>query len=162
MNPIKKILVYINGTEESITAAQYALVLAAATGASLKVLYVVNTKALNDLVTARIFLKEEQMEYEHDLQADAERYLNHVKDLARTKGVPIETESAVGNVHQEIVNRVQEDEIDLLVIGELSHIRSRRDEFYDETERAMRVVPCSVFIVKDEERVWELYNSLES
>jgi nucleotide-binding universal stress UspA family protein len=162
VNPISKILVYINGTEESITAAQYALVLAAATGASLKVLYVVNTKALNDLVTARIFLKEEQMEYEHDLQADAERYLNHVKDLARSKGVPIETESAVGNIHQEIVNRVREDEIDLLVIGELSHIRSRRDEFYDETERAMRVVPCSVFIVKDEERVWDLYNSLDS
>jgi nucleotide-binding universal stress UspA family protein len=66
----------------------------------------------------------------------------------------------VGNVHQEIVNRVREDHIDLLVIGELSHIRSRRDEFYDEAERAMRAVPCSVFIVKDEERVWELYNSM--
>ena len=161
MSPISKILVYINGTEESITAAQYALVLAASTGASLKVLYVVNTKALNDLVTARIFLKEEQREYEHDLQADAERYLNHVRDLARSKGVFIETQSTVGNVHQEIVNRVREDQIDLLIIGELSHIRSRRDEFYDETERAMRAVPCSVFIVKDEERVWELYNSME-
>jgi len=161
VSPISKILVYINGTEESITAAQYALVLAASTGASLKVLYVVNTKALNDLVTARIFLKAEQMEYAHDLQADAERYLNHVRDLARSKGVPIETESAVGNVHQEIVNRVREDHIDLLVIGELSHIRSRRDEFYDEAERAMRAVPCSVFIVKDEERVWELYNKME-
>lgn len=154
-------MVYVNGTEESITAAQFALTIAAATGATLKVFYVVNTKALNDLVTARIFLKEEQMEYEHDLQADAERYLNHVKDLARTKGIPIETESATGNVHQEIVNRVREEDIDLLLIGELSHIRSRRDEFYDESERAMRAVPCSVLIVKDEERVWELYNSLE-
>ena len=161
MNPISKIMVYIDGTEESITAAQYALSIAAATGATLKVFYVVNTKALNDLVTARIFLKEEQMEYEHDLQADAERYLNHVKNLAQTKGIPIETESATGNVHQEIVNRVREEDIDLLIIGELSHIRSRRDEFYDETERAMRAVSCSVLIVKDEERVWELYNSLE-
>jgi nucleotide-binding universal stress UspA family protein len=161
VNPISKIMVYIDGTEESITAAQYALAVAAATGATLKVFYVVNTKALNDLVTARIFLKEEQMEYEHELQADAERYLNHVKNLARTKGIPIETESATGNVHQEIVNRVREEGIDLLIIGELSHIRSRRDEFYDETERAMRAVPCSVLIVKDEERVWELYNSLE-
>ena len=161
MNPISKIMVYINGTEESITAAQYALALTASTGATLKVFYVVNTKAINDLVTARIFLKEEQKEYEHDLQSDAERYLNHVKDLARKKGVPIETESATGNVHQEIVARVRDEAIDLLIIGELSHIRSRRDEFYDETERAMRAVPCSVLIVKDEERVWELYNSLE-
>jgi nucleotide-binding universal stress UspA family protein len=56
---------------------------------------------------------------------------------------------------------VKDDEIDLLIIGELSHIRSRRDEFYDETERAMREVPCSVLIVKDEDRVWELFDSLD-
>jgi nucleotide-binding universal stress UspA family protein len=67
----------------------------------------------------------------------------------------------MGNVHQEIINRVKDEKIDLLVIGELSHIRSRRDEFYDETERAMRTVSCSVLIVKDEDRVWEMYNALE-
>ena len=53
-----------------------------------------------------------------------------------------------------------EEEIDLLVIGELSRIRSRRDEFYDESERAMRTAGCSVLIVKDEDRVWEMYESL--
>jgi len=52
------------------------------------------------------------------------------------------------------------DEVDLLVIGELSRIRSRRDEFYDEAERAMRNVGCSVLIVKDEDKVWEMYQSL--
>ncbi len=159
--PIQNIMVYIDGTEGSITAAQYALCLARSTGASLKALYVINTKALNELVKARIFLREEQMNYEQDLKADAERYLNHVRDLAQQKGIPIKTESAMGNVHQEIINRIKEEEIDLLVIGELSHIRSRRDEFYDETERAMRAVSCSVLIVKDEERVWEMYNALE-
>ncbi len=159
--PIQNIMVYIDGTEGSITAAQYALCLARSTGASLKAFYVINTKALNELVKARIFLREEQMNYEQDLKADAERYLNHVRDLAQQKGIPIKTESAMGNVHQEIINRIKEEEIDLLVIGELSHIRSRRDEFYDETERAMRAVSCSVLIVKDEERVWEMYNALE-
>jgi len=161
MNPIRKIMVYIDGTEGSITAAQYALCLARSTGASLKAFYVINTKALRDLVKARIFLEAEQSEYERDLEADAERYLNHVRDLAQRKGIPISTGSAMGNVHQEIVNKVKEEEIDLLVIGELSHIRSRRDEFYDETERAMRAVPCSVLIVKDEDRVWELFEALE-
>jgi hypothetical protein len=42
----------------------------------------------------------------------------------------------------------------------LSRIRSRRDEFYDETERAMRTVACSVLIVKDEDRVWEMFEAL--
>jgi nucleotide-binding universal stress UspA family protein len=50
--------------------------------------------------------------------------------------------------------------VDLLVIGELSRIRSRRDEFYDETERAMRSVPCSVLIVKDEDAVYDMYEAL--
>jgi nucleotide-binding universal stress UspA family protein len=159
--PIQNIMVYIDGSEGSITAAQYALCLARSVGATLKAFYVINTKALNELVKARIFLKEEQMNYEQDLKADAERYLNHVRDLAQQKGIPMKTESAMGNVHQEILNRIKDEEIDLFVIGELSHIRSRRDEFYDETERAMRAVACSVLIVKDEERVWEMYNALE-
>ena len=65
-----------------------------------------------------------------------------------------------GSVQQEIRKYVQENEIDLLVIGELSRVRSRRDEFYNEAERAMRSVSCSVLIVKDEDRVWELYDTL--
>jgi hypothetical protein len=39
-------------------------------------------------------------------------------------------------------------------------VRSRRDELYDEADRAMRSVTCSVLVVKDEERVLQLYDSL--
>ena len=159
-NPIKKILVYIDGTEQSITAAQFALCLTRFTGARLTVFYVINTKALDELLKARIFLKEEQMEYERDLEGDAKRYLNHVRELARNKGVAVETRSALGSTHQEIVKIVKEEGFDLLVGGELSRSRSRRDEFYDETERAIRAVPCSVLIVKDEDLVLEQYNHL--
>ena len=67
----------------------------------------------------------------------------------------------MGSVHQEVVKVVKEEGVDLLVIGELSRIRSRRDEFYDENERAMRAVPCSVLIVKDEDNVWEHFNAIE-
>jgi nucleotide-binding universal stress UspA family protein len=158
--PIRRILVYIDGTEESVTAAQYAICLARGTGASLHVLYVINTRALNDLVKARIFLDSEQDEYRRDLKTDADRYLRHVGKLASRKGVSVETESRNGTVHQEIKKAVDELDIDILVIGELSHVRSRRDEFYNETERAMRLVPCSVLVVKDEERVWDLYDEL--
>ena len=120
----------------------------------------INTKALDDLLKARIFLKEEQMEYERDLEEDAQRYLRHVQELAGGKGMIVETRSAMGNPAQEIVKLVRDEHYDLVVIGELSRIRSRRDEFFDETERAMRAVPCSVLIVKNEDRVWELFESL--
>ena len=158
--PVKKIMVYVDGTEESITAAQYAICLTRATAAELYVLYVVNTRALTDLVNARIFLKAEEEEYKHDLDSDADRYLNHVKQMARDKGVAVKGIKTSGSVNVEIKSQVNENSIDLLVIGELSKIRSRRDELYNETERAMRSVNCSVLTVKDEERVWTIYNQL--
>ena len=159
-SPIKKIMVYIDGTEQSITAAQFAICLARFHNAELLAYYVINTKALDELLKASIFLKDEQMEYEHDLEEDAKRYLNYVQELARSKNMLLTTKSKTGSVYQEIVNAVKEEAIDLLIIGELSRIRSRRDEFYDETERAMRSAPCSVLIVKDEEHVYELFESL--
>ena len=159
-NPWKKIMVYIDGTEQSVLAAQYAICLASFSGAELIANYVINTRAVEDLLKARIFLKDEQVEYERDMEADAERYLNYVNEMAIKKGVSLTKKRSKGSVHQEIVNAVTEEQVDLLVIGELSRIRSRRDEFYDESERAMRTVPCSVVIVKDEERVWEMYEAL--
>ena len=158
--PIRRILVYIDGTEEAITAAQYAICLAKKTGASLHALYVINTRALNDLVKARIFLDSEEEEYHRDLETDADRYLKHVDKLARRKGLEVSLEKCGGTVHQEIKKMVEKIDADILVIGELSHIRSRRDEFYNETERAMRLVQCSVLMVKDEERVWDLYDAI--
>ncbi len=159
-SPISRILVYIDGTEQSITAAQFAVVLSKFTGAEIHAIYVINTRALEDLVRAHIFLKEEQSEYERDLREDAQRYLRHVEKLAEEKGVNIITHSFEGSGHQEIIKFVKENDIDLLVVGEISSIRSRRDEFYDETERAVRSVSCSVLIVKDEDRVWELFDSI--
>ena len=160
MSTPRKIMVYVDGTEQAVTAAQYAICLASFYQADLTALYVINTRAMEDLLRARIFLKDEQVEYEHDMESDAERYLNYVNELAVKKGVSLAKRSSRGNVHKEIVNAIKEDDIDLLVIGELSRIRSRRDEFYDEAERAMRAAPCSVLIVKDEDKVWDMFESL--
>jgi len=157
---IRKIMVYVDGSEQSITAAQYAIVLSRTLSAELVSLYVINTRALNDLVKARIFLQAEQEEYQRDIESDADRYQNHIRELARKKGLAIETVKTSGTVHTEIKKQVAEHDIDLLVLGELSHIRSRRDEFYNEAERAMRSVSCSVLIVKDEDRVWDLFENL--
>ena len=157
---VKRIIVYIDGTEQSVTAAQYAICLASFSSAELVALYVVNTKAMDTLLKAHIFLQDEQSEYEHDMEADAERYLNYVAELGVKKGVTVVKKRSKGSVQREIVDAMKELDADLLVIGELSRTRSRRDEFYDEAERAIRSVPCSVVIVKDEEKVWNLYESL--
>ncbi|MBN2873860.1 MAG: universal stress protein [Spirochaetales bacterium] len=159
--PIRKILVYVDGTEQSITAAQYAIVLAKTLGADLFALYIVDTRALAELVKSRIFLEAEQDEYRRDLEGDATRYLNHVRELARRKGVTVTTEKTSGAVNVEIKSKMTEIGADLLVIGDIPQIRSRRDELYNETERAMRTVQFPVLIAKGEERIWDLYEALE-
>ncbi|HPE88528.1 MAG TPA: universal stress protein [Spirochaetia bacterium] len=159
--PIRKIMVYVDGSEQSITAAQYAIVLAKSLGADLYALYVVDTRALAELVKSRIFLESEQEEYRRDLDGDASRYLNHVRELARRKGVPVAAEKSSGAVHVEIKAKVASLGIDLLVLGEISQIRSRRDELYNETERAMRTAQCPVLVAKGEDKIWDLYESLE-
>jgi nucleotide-binding universal stress UspA family protein len=159
-SPVKKILVYLDGSEESVTAAQYAIVLSKLLRAELTALYVINTRALDDLVKSRIFLASEQEDYTRDIEKDAERYLNHVKNLALQKGVMIRAVKKRGTPFLEIKAEIEAWGVDLFVIGEISKIRSRRDEFFNETERAMRNVHCSVLVVKDEEHVWKMYETL--
>ncbi len=158
--PFKNILVYVDGSEASISAAMYAIILAESTGASLTAVYIINTRALSDLVTAHIFIKSEEAEYQQDLEKDADRYLKHVSKLAAGKGLEISTLKLSGSVNKEIKNIIKEDNFDLLVIGGVSQIRSRRDEFYNEADRAMRSVSCPVLVVKEDEQLWDLFESL--
>ena len=155
--PIERILIYIDGSEESLTAAQYAILLSKAVGAKLYATFIVNTHALNDLLKSNIFVESEQMEYQRDLEQDAKKYLQHFVTMAAEKKVEVETIHENGIVHVKIKEIIREFDIDLLIVGELSRIRSRRDEFLHEGERAMRTVRCSVLIVKDTDRVWDLF-----
>ena len=92
-SPVSNILVFVDGTEQSVTAAQYGICLAKSLKVKLYVLYVVNTRALQDLVKTRIFVKAEQEEYEKDLEADAERSMpkfemlsNRIKSICSSSG----------------------------------------------------------------------------
>jgi nucleotide-binding universal stress UspA family protein len=159
--PIKKILLYVDGSEECITAAQYGIVLAKGTGAELMALYVVNVSLLEELVKAKIFVKIEEMDYEQDLEQDGKRYLNYISELARKKGVEIKTELIKGVVNKEVVKKIDAWGVDLLVMGELEPVLSRTDTYHDEAELIVRKAKCSVLIVKDALQVERIYNTIE-
>jgi nucleotide-binding universal stress UspA family protein len=160
IEPFKNILVYVDGTESSISAAMAAIVLAKRLGASLTAIYVVNTKALQELVNARIFLEFEKVEYSRDIEEDASRYLNHVKELGIQKGVEIKTIKSSGSVHAEVTKYLLENRVDLLVLGGISQIHSRRDEFLSETDRVMRTAQCPVLVVRDNDNIWDMFESI--
>ncbi len=152
--PFKDIVVYLDGSESSMTAAMYAIKMAAQHGAKLTAVYVVNTKALSELVKAGIFVAIERDEYQRDLQADADRYLRHVAKLAAQLQLEIETVKLEGASHVMVRQLLKELNADLLVLGGITDIRSRREELSSETDRMMRTSPCPVLVVRDDDDIW--------
>ena len=155
--PFRKILAYLDGSEESISALMYSILLAKSTGAELHAVYVVNTKALSELVRAHIFIDQEKREYLEDLKKDSARQLRHAERLASSKDQDIIVKAIEGSPHIVIQDYVKANGIDLLAIGPVNAIRSRRDELTSENDRMLRTVPCQVLVVRDDSGIWEQF-----
>lgn len=160
VNPLQRILLYIDGSESSILAAQMAIAMCKKYRSDLRVIYVVNENLLSELLKAKVFVQMEKMDYERDLEEDGKRYLNYIVKLADRKGLEIETVLKKGVVHEEVVREVEEHGSDLLVQGELGEVLSLRDSFYEEGERILRKVKCPVMVVRNRDRVERIYDEL--
>ena len=152
--PFRKILVYLDGSEESMTAAMYAILLASSSKARLHAVYVVNTKALGDLVRSRIFVDQERNEFLADLKKDASRHIRHAERLAASKDLEIGSVTKEGSPHHVVLDYIKSQGVDLLVLGSVNVIRSRRDELTSENDRMLRTSPCPVLVVRDQDDIW--------
>ncbi len=162
MKLVNKILVYIDDSDAAIAAIQASILLAKQFEAELYGLYVINTKALGDLVKARIFVESEREEYARELEEDADRYLRLARRLADSKKVAIEAEKVQGTPHSEIRKAVEEKGIDLLVVGvESNRTKSLREELHSDKDMAMKQVTCEVLCVKNEERMERCFETEE-
>ncbi len=153
--PYENILVYIDGSEASMSALMYAILIAERTKCKLDVIYVINTKALQDLVKNHVFLQSESLSYEKDIEEDASRYLFHAKKMAKTKNVEITTYKEKGSVVTCVQNYIKNNSIDLLVIGSQTSLRARRDEVASETDRLLRSISIASLVVKDNQDIWD-------
>ncbi|MDY4888153.1 MAG: universal stress protein [Sphaerochaetaceae bacterium] len=153
----RNILVYIDSSESAMIAAMHAILIAKETDAKLTALYVVDTKSVGDLLKARIFVDAEKDLYEEDLKGDAQRYLRQVSRLAERKGFEIETETLSGSVSHEVRDYIKSHDVDLLVLGGIRDIRSRRDEMLSESDRLLRTASCPVLLVRDDSDIWESF-----
>ena len=120
-----------------------------------------NDNLLTELLSAKIFVQMEKMDYERDLEEDGKRKLNYIVKLAERKGVKVETILRKGVVHEEVAREVAEYDCDLLIQGELGEVLSLRDSFYEEGERILRKVSCPVSSCGTSEKVEKLYESIE-
>jgi nucleotide-binding universal stress UspA family protein len=157
---IRHIMVYLDGSETCISASQYAIYLARTLEAKLTAIYIVDEKILDDLVRARIFFKEEALDYEFDLEQDGKRYLNHVRELARAKNMEMEVVLLKGEVNALVLEKIEELEVDMLVVNEFEEFTSRKDAFYDEKERILRRSKVPIVVVTDEDKARDIYDDM--
>ncbi|MCR5766679.1 MAG: universal stress protein, partial [Treponema sp.] len=72
---VKKILVAINGTENSIHAAMYAIMLAKSYNAQLKFIYVVDSATVRYLGINKVLIQEDQPDFTPDLNSEGQTSL---------------------------------------------------------------------------------------
>ncbi|MDR2807494.1 MAG: universal stress protein [Spirochaetaceae bacterium] len=143
------IVVAISGSDASIMAAKYAILLAKTNKCRLSAVYVVDTATIRQLTLSKIFIQEESKEYERSLYANGERYLAFAEELARSKGIKIERDIRAGAVWTEIIKLADEKQADLLVLGGWEKDRNARDIIGHAHREIMINAHCSVLLVKD-------------
>jgi nucleotide-binding universal stress UspA family protein len=150
MKPLfSNIVVAITGSDASILAAKYAIVMAKAYKCRLSAIYVVDTATIRQLTLSKIFIQEESLDYERSLEANGERYLSFVEELARAKGVKADREIRRGAVYTEILSAADEKKADLIVMGGWEKDRSARDIISHAHREIMVNAKCSVLLVKE-------------
>ncbi|MCI1209763.1 MAG: universal stress protein [Treponema sp.] len=113
----QNVLVAVNGSESSIHAAMYGIMMTKLYHLHLKIVYVVDTATLKQLTLGKFFITEESAEYEKSLLADGEKYLQYITELADSKGVKIETEMREGAIWSEIIIAAEESKAELILLG---------------------------------------------
>jgi len=152
------IVAAISGSDASILAAKYAIVMAKIYRCRLSAVYVIDTATIRQLTLSRIFIQEESQEYEKSLEANGERYLTFVEELALAKGIKIEREIRRGAVYTEILAAADEKKADLIVLGGWEKDRSPRDIIAHSHREIMVNSKCSVLLVKepDIDRIYKM------
>lgn len=146
----QKILVMVTGTEASLNAAKYAVLMAKLYHCHIYAVYVVDTATIKQLTLNRIFIEEESKLYEKSLEENGRRYLTYVSELGKTKDVQIETELRRGSIWSEVVSFAEEKHIDVILMGGYdTETTDQRDIISSSFKRVLLNARCSVLVVKE-------------
>lgn len=146
---ISNVVVAVSGSDASLDAARYGIVLSKAYGSTLTAVYVVDTATLRTLVLTRIFVEEESREYEQSLIENEKRYLEFVKSLGASKKVRVETELRTGAISTEILQEANERRAQLILLGGLPARHDSRDSVSLAQREILSQAQTSVLIVRE-------------
>jgi nucleotide-binding universal stress UspA family protein len=146
---INNIVTVVTGTDASILAAKYAIIMAKSYHCKLTAVYVVDTATIKQLTLSKIFIQEEGVEYEKSLEANGSRYLTFVDELAHAKGVKLERIMRKGAIHTEILTVADEKKADMILLGGWEKDAKSRDILGHSHREIMANAKCSVLLVKE-------------
>jgi len=153
----QNVLVMVNGTEASLNAVRYAVLMAKLYRSRVCAVYVVDTATIKQLTINRIFVEEESRQYEQSLSENGNRYLAYVEELGKSKGVRIETELRRGAIWSEVIASADENHIDAILIGGSERDPGDQKEILSSTFKSVLLnARCSVLVVK-EKMIEQLY-----
>lgn len=146
--PFQSIIVFVDSSDSSLKAAEYAVRLASCSSAKLTAVSVVDTDTLKKLLTARILVEQEMAEFETDLEHSQNRSLEYVKHLAARAGVAVETVLGKGVASSVVLAEQKARQADLIVMGGFRCTLTRIDLVSAERQRLVDIAACPVLIVK--------------
>ena len=140
---LSKLLVPVDGSENSLRALDHAIYLAEKTGANITAMnvienpptvYVESQKLLNDLIAK--------------FRAESANILDKCKQIAEKSDVKIETVIGEGDAASTIVGYAQKGDFDTIIIGRRGLGRFKEMVLGSISNKVLHHAKCSVMIVK--------------
>ncbi|MBO6176906.1 MAG: universal stress protein [Treponema sp.] len=150
---LEKILVACNGSDSSLRAVKYGIILSRQTQVQVKVVYIVDSASIKQLTLSRFMDPDEARKISQSLEEDGKNILEHIKLLAKSKKVNIETELRDGVVWSQVISAADEWDADLILLGgtsEGNNMRAlNRASVTKQDSEIIGSAHCSVMVVRE-------------
>ncbi|MCH5295154.1 MAG: universal stress protein [Treponema sp.] len=147
----QRIVVAYNGSQSSLHAVMYAILMAKQFKCHIKVVYVVDTVTIRQLTMSKFMVKDEGEQIEGGLTTDGDRNLTYAVKLAAGKGIKIDAELRKGAVWSEIISAADEFKADLILLGgtaDSAPFVNRHDVISRQNGEIIGSAHCSVMLVR--------------
>lgn len=144
----RKILLVVDSTDATMAAGEFAFRLAQHFGSEVIAVDVVDTPSLEYLTRMRVLVSDEVREFERDLEETARRYLQYVTQIARSKGVLIQTQVDHGSLREVVLRVANESKADAIVMGAWSSSATQKDPVSASRQLILEEAACPVIVVR--------------
>jgi nucleotide-binding universal stress UspA family protein len=149
----QRIVVAYNGSQSSLHTVLYAILMAKVYKCQVKVVSVVDIDSIKYLTLQKFMVSEEGDSIQQNLEEDCEKNLKYVTDLAKSKGIKIETEIRRGAVWAEIIRVADDFKADLILLGGAKNLKNlstlERNIISSQDGEIMGSAHCSVMVVRE-------------